>query len=177
MDALEFKRDCDHLVKGPRIVSTEFASQDVQKMAEEILELRKLSSLGAGKHEQKDEYDLGESEFLALDLLTKTESMNVGELQRGVGVLPAQMSRIIRSLEGKGDQPMVTCTLNPDDKRKIDVSITEAGRKAHQGYQKAKLASAMGILAGLDERDRNEFMRILRLIRTKIAEAADSSSK
>ncbi len=165
------------LAKDPGIVSTEFPPEDVQKMAEEILELRKLSSLGAAKRQQKDEYDLGESEFLALDLLTKTESLNVGELQRGVGVLPAQMSRIIRSLEGKGDRPLVTCALNPDDKRKIDVSITETGRKAHQAYQKEKLASAMGVLAGLDERDRSEFMRILRLIRANVTKTVNSSNK
>src|SRR5262249_31073412 len=43
--------------------------------------------------------DLKEIEFLTLSLLHKREKLIVGDIQRQLGVLPAQMSRIIRALE------------------------------------------------------------------------------
>jgi CRISPR system Cascade subunit CasE len=46
--------------------------------------------------------------------------MIVGDIQRLLGVLPAQMSRIIRSLENR-DRPLIACHINPRDKRKVDV--------------------------------------------------------
>src|SRR5262245_25850163 len=66
--------------------------------------------------------DLKEVEFLTLSLLQHRVSMIVGEIQRMLGVLPAQMSRIIRSLEDR-DEPLIICRINPRDKRKIDVCL------------------------------------------------------
>src|SRR4051812_1598542 len=62
--------------------------------------------------------DLKEDEFLTLSILHQHETLIVGDIQRQLGVLPAQMSRIIRSLEDR-DQPLIACSINPQDKRKI----------------------------------------------------------
>lgn len=150
---------------------TQPPSEEIRQMAEEIFEITKLSWLGSLTRKSEDEYDLSESEFLTIDILTKTDSMTVGELQRSIGVLPAQMSRIIRSLEAKVDQPLVACSLNPDDKRKIDVSLTDAGKQTRQAYQADKLGTTIAVLAELDEADRADFMRILRIMRKKLAQA------
>src|SRR5258708_39758558 len=72
--------------------------------------------------------DLKETEFLTLSALQGQGSMIVGDIQRILGVLPAQMSRVIRSLEER-DRPLISCHVNPRDKRKIDVSLTEDGEK------------------------------------------------
>src|SRR5438552_11441713 len=50
--------------------------------------------------------DLKEVEFLALAILHGRGTMIVGDIQRLLGVLPAQMSRIIRSLENR-ERPMI----------------------------------------------------------------------
>lgn len=149
--------------------------EQVQQMAEEIFEITKLSWMGSLKDTADDDYDLSESEFLALDLLTKCQSLTVGEIQRSIDVLPAQMSRIIRSLEHKAERPLVRCSLNPKDKRKIDVSITDEGREAHHAYQAAKLSTTLLVLSELNEADREEFMRILRLIRQKFVEVVSKA--
>ncbi len=159
------------LKRGFIIVTNQSDNEQIQQMAEEIFELTKLSWISGASDGAKDEYDLSESEFLTLDLLTKREPMNVGELQRSIGVLPAQMSRIIRSLEGKAERPLVECRLNPNDKRKIDVSLTDTGRQAHHAYQSDKLALTIDVLGDLAESDRSEFMRILRIIRQKFVQA------
>jgi DNA-binding MarR family transcriptional regulator len=149
-------------------LSTQSASQQIQAMAEEIFELQKLSWIGQASNEEKDEFDLSESEFLTLDMLVKNDSMTVGELQRSIGVLPAQMSRVIRNLERKAKKPLVNCALNPEDKRKIDVSISPTGQKAHRGYQAMKVAKSISVLSELDEDDRVQLMRLLGLIREKL---------
>src|SRR5262245_51103275 len=73
--------------------------------------------------------DLKEVEFLTLSLLQAHRTMIVGDIQRMLGVLPAQMSRIIRSLEAR-DRPLLSCRINSRDKRKVDVCLTAAGEKA-----------------------------------------------
>jgi DNA-binding MarR family transcriptional regulator len=150
-------------------------SKQIRQMAEEIFELQKLSWLSAMRNDTKNRHDLSESEFLTLDFLTKNESLSVGEIQRSIGVLPAQMSRVIRSLENKANQALVECRLNPHDKRKIDVSLTAQGRKAHQAYQSARMATTIGILTGLDESDLIDLMRIMRTIKEKLVQAYQSA--
>src|SRR5262245_21054046 len=70
--------------------------------------------------------DLKEIEFLTLAILQDHGTMIVGDIQRQLGVLPAQMSRVLRSLEMR-ERPMVACRINRSDKRKIDVCMTPAG--------------------------------------------------
>ncbi len=147
---------------------------ELEDMAAEIFELTKLSWVLADRAKTKIGSDLSESEFLALDLLDKNGKMTVGQLQRELGVLPAQMSRVIRSLEEKHDGPLVTCAINPEDKRKIDVSLTEAGCEAHQGYRSAKLSLTVETLRELDRRERREFMRILGHMRELLAKKLGS---
>src|SRR4051812_30528767 len=81
---------------------------------------------------------LKEVEFLTLALLHGRGTMIVGDIQRLLGVLPAQMSRIIRALETR-ERPMVACHINPQDKRKVDVRMTPAGEKALHDYQSVQI--------------------------------------
>lgn len=138
--------------------------EQLKEFAEEIFELSK--HIWAAQSRSKGQTEITETEFLALDILIKANRpLTVGDIQRQIGVLPAQMSRIVRSLESKSDQPLIQCKINPSDKRKVDVELTPAGRKAHQSYRQIKLGSAEKILLGLNEEDRAEFMRILRMVR------------
>ena len=70
--------------------------------------------------------DLKEVEFLTLAILHDRGTAIVGDIQRMLGILPAQMSRVIRSLENR-PEPLIACRINPRDKRKIDVCLTESG--------------------------------------------------
>src|SRR5437588_3603449 len=70
--------------------------------------------------------DLKEVEFLTLSLLHDNGTMIVGDIQRLLGILPAQMSRVIRALENR-DRPLIHCRINTRDKRKIDVVLTGSG--------------------------------------------------
>jgi len=134
-------------------------------MVAEIFDLMKVASAArarvrSGKHEE-----ITETEFLALDTLVESESLTVGEIQKRIGVLPAQMSRIIRSLETKAGESFVECKINATDRRRIDVKLTPKGIKAHHAYRAARLSFVTAMLADLSPQDRQIFMSIIRTVR------------
>ncbi len=104
--------------------------------------------------------DLKEVEFLTLSVLRRHDTLIVGEIQRMLGVLPAQMSRIIRSLEGR-ERPLIACRINPQDKRKIDVALTPDGVLAFEDYQTARVRTIASVLRGLDDDERDDLHRLL----------------
>ena len=141
--------------------------QTLQQYADEILDISKELWTVQASFKIKDHPELTETEFLALDILAKSpQPLSVGEIQKHIGVLPAQMSRVIRCLEKRMEEPLVQCKINPLDKRKVDVELTEAGRRSHQEYRNVKLACIQQMLTSLCEADQQELMRILRLVRT-----------
>lgn len=146
--------------------------QSIQRLALVMFDLTKRNWLQSQREKFKGGYDLSESEFLALDALEDVTSLSVGELRRHVGVLPAQMSRIIKALEQRYDEKLVLCAINPEDKRKIDVSITPKGRAAVGAYRRAKIMASIEALRSLSDEDLEAFMRIL----DRLAAVADPTN-
>lgn len=112
--------------------------------------------------------DLKELEFLTLSILHQQETMIVGDIQRLLGVLPAQMSRIIRSLETH-PRPLITCRINPHDKRKIDVCLTAAGEKALEDYEAQRVQGIIDLLQKLPEDELDNLDHLL----DKLSDALD----
>jgi DNA-binding MarR family transcriptional regulator len=104
--------------------------------------------------------DLKEVEFLTLTILHERGKMIVGDIQRILGVLPAQMSRIIRSLEDR-DRPLITCQINPRDKRKVDVCMTPAGEKALTEYEAVRTNRLVELIRDLPEDEQEELNRLV----------------
>jgi DNA-binding MarR family transcriptional regulator len=104
--------------------------------------------------------DLKEVEFLTLAILHAHDTMIVGDIQRLLGVLPAQMSRIIRSLEGR-QSPLIVCQINPRDKRKIDVRLTSAGTRALLEYQDIRVRKLTELLQSLPEEEHDDLSRLI----------------
>lgn len=141
-------------------------AEQLKAFADEIFEASTAAWKAQSRERGQLETELSETEFLALDILADSDKpRTVGEIQREIGVLPAQMSRVVRALEHKGNSPLVRCSINAADKRKVDVELTEAGRRVHRAYRQIKLGTIQDVLEKLGSDDRNEFMRILRLMR------------
>ncbi len=134
-------------------------------MADEIFELVKIASAVRTRAKGEQSEELTEAEFLAIDVLIHGQPMTVGEIQKRIGVLPAQMSRLIRSLESKRDGAFVSCSINPGDRRKIDVAVTDEGRNAYDAYRELRTRFARLILSDLGTEERESFMGILRHIK------------
>jgi DNA-binding MarR family transcriptional regulator len=133
----------------------------ISRLALQMFEMTKRTWLQTQREKFKGGYDLSESEFLALDALERVLHLSVGELRRFVGVLPAQMSRVIKALEQRYDEKLVLCAINRLDKRKIDVSITAKGRRAVQAYRRAKILAIVEALQPLSVCDLRLLTEIL----------------
>lgn len=127
--------------------------QTIRDMALFVFELTKRTWFESQREKLKGGYDLSESEYLALAALENVTSLSVGELRKHVGVLPAQMSRILKALEQRYDEKLVLCSINSKDKRKIDVSITPRGRRAVEAYRQAKIKASIAAFEALSDRD------------------------
>jgi DNA-binding MarR family transcriptional regulator len=147
--------------------------QAIQNLARRIFAITVRTWIGSQREKMKGGYDLSESEFLALAALESVDCLSVGELRREVGVLPAQMSRIIKALEYRYDEKLVVCSINAKDKRKIDVAITARGRRAVEAYRRAKILATVDALRSLSDRDLSALLRILNEIQ-KVFERADA---
>jgi DNA-binding MarR family transcriptional regulator len=104
--------------------------------------------------------DLREVEFFSLAILQERSTMIVGDIQRILGILPAQMSRIIRSLETR-EAPLITCRINPVDKRKINVCLTPAGIKALHEYQAQRTNRLVELIRDLPEDEQEDLNRLV----------------
>ena len=146
--------------------------QLIETLAYQIFELTKRTWLQTQREKMRGGYDLSESEFLALDALHHFGPMSVGQLRRHVGVLPAQMSRVIKALEQRYDEKLVLCAINPQDKRKIDVTLTPTGRRAVAAYRRAKITASVEALGVLPDEDLQAFVRIFDQLRRRAAAGA-----
>jgi DNA-binding MarR family transcriptional regulator len=144
------------------------AASSLDQMAEEIFSLTVMS--WRERLAARDGTELSETQYLAIESLANSQQpLTVGEIQRAIGVLPAQMSRIILSLEQGFDKPLIRRELNQHDKRKIDVHLLPEGREMHQEFRRSRLSKTVEILKNLSDKDRQEFVRICRRIRELVA--------
>ena len=141
------------------------ASDPLEPLALEMFEMTKIMWAKAQRAKPESAYDLTEAEFLALDELQRHACLTVGELQKCIRVLPAQMSRIIKGLETKYDQPLLTCAINTEDKRRIDLRITAVGRTAADTFRRAKLETTLAWLKALSPADLEVMARLVRSMR------------
>lgn len=154
------------------VVSSNVTGLVLRQMAEELFSMQTLAALTRSRSRRKGAVELSDLEFLALDVLSRREnSLTVGEVQKSIGVLPAQMSRIVRALERRSDGALIRCEINRTDKRKVDVHITREGRQLLRNYKDVRIEAMMSFLGALSQNDCREFMRICRAIRGSIEAA------
>ncbi len=139
------------------------AEARTEEIAQDLFEVVTHLCLAVPRGRRRPD-SLKEVEYLTLTLLQGRESMIVGDIQRVLGVLPAQMSRIIRSLESRA-APLVSCRINPRDKRKIDVCLTDVGRKAFMDYQTVRVNRIVQLLRDLPEDDQEDLTQLLEKVR------------
>lgn len=135
------------------------AGHRVEDIAQDLFEVVTQICLSTLRGRRRNG-NLKEVEFLTLSLLYSQGTMIVGDIQRLLCVLPAQMSRVIRALENR-TQPFIQCRINSRDKRKIDVVLTEAGEKALLDYQGERVGRIVERLHNLADDDQEDILRLL----------------
>ncbi|GIW80629.1 MAG: hypothetical protein KatS3mg105_2436 [Gemmatales bacterium] len=140
-----------------------FTAGNKLDIARELFDVMSHVCFNASRGRRRQD-GLKEIEFYTLSILHERGTMNVGDIQRILGVLPAQMSRIIRALETAAP-PLVQCGINPNDKRKIDVHITEHGVKALNDYRDARVSRIAELLHDLNDDEQENITHLLFRIR------------
>ena len=135
------------------------AGNRLEEIAQELLAVMTQLALSTQSHHRRG-VELKELEFLTLSILSSRPTMIVGDIQRLLGVLPAQMSRIIRSLENR-QPPLIECQINASDKRKVDVRLTSAGRRTLGEFQEVRVQKLVGLLKGASDEDHDELSRLV----------------
>ena len=148
----------------------------LNSMAEEIFDLTTLASIRRARSRSSRSGEVSESEFLTLDILAKHQPVTIGEIQKRIGVVPAQMSRIVKGLEDRTPKSYIHCSINAKDRRRIDVAITPEGRSAYEKYRSTRLSSTLDTLSALSPKDLNDFMRVLRKIKQRISDNLDAGA-
>ena len=111
--------------------------------------MRKLKCAGDIMH--------GEMMILAF-LRNRGESVGPGELSREAEISTARVAAALNSLEKKG---LITRTPSEDDRRRLWVSLTDAGRKYVDKKREGMIEYHAMMLESLGETDSRELVRIL----------------
>lgn len=138
--------------------------QRVEEVAQDLFEVVTQICLSALRGRRRSG-ELKEVEFLTLSILHGQGTMIVGDIQRILGILPAQMSRVIRALENR-ERPMIQCRINSRDKRKIDVCMTPYGDKALLDYQSVRVGRIVERLQHISDEDQEDLLRVLHKLHT-----------
>ncbi len=128
---------------------------DYSQLAEKMLDIRaQLSHLPAG--EAVTEASGGE--YLALSfLLMKGEKSCPSELRDRMGVTSARIAAMLKHLEQKG---WVKRSADPDDERRVIVSLTGDGRAMINEWRSEALGRVAAALGALGEEEAREYVRL-----------------
>lgn len=136
--------------------------EDFRALAQEVLE--EFGRLGHRMTANMRNARRGESGVLhglacSASPLTPSELATLGHLSS------ARVANVLRSLEEKG---LVTREHSQADRRRVTVSLTEAGRAEDKRHKREFEELASGFLAQLGEDDARDMLRILRRVNQTI---------
>lgn len=80
-------------------------------------------------------------------------------ISHDMDISSARIAAALNSLEGKG---YITRCIDKNDRRKIVVELTEAGKKQEEEKKKCIMETTAGMLKYLGEEDAKHFVRILK---------------
>jgi DNA-binding MarR family transcriptional regulator len=88
-----------------------------------------------------------------------------GEISGEMGISSARIAAALNSLEKKG---LVTRRIDPEDRRRILVELTEQGAAQAQEHTEEVLNNITIMLSQLDEHDAREYVRITAILAKSI---------
>jgi DNA-binding MarR family transcriptional regulator len=115
-------------------------------------------------------WDVTPSQLRALGTLMRHGAARPGELAKHLGIAARSATEVVDALQERG---LVRRETDPDDRRATRVVVTDAGRELTAALRQARSAEADRVFAGLDDADRTELERLLRLL---LAEATPADA-
>ncbi|MGJ7901364.1 MarR family winged helix-turn-helix transcriptional regulator [Lysobacter sp. 1R34A] len=110
-------------------------------------------------------HDLTFSQFITLKELA-IGTAGVTELARAAQLNPGAMTRLLDKLESRG---LVARVADPDDRRAINIHLTEAGSAIWTDIDQCGRRVRERAMAGLSENDRDQLYRLLEQVRDNLS--------
>lgn len=94
-------------------------------------------------------------------LLYVQDNVSAGRLTEQLHVVPGRMTDILKSLENKG---FISRRRNEEDRRKVNVCITEKGREEAREMRSYISKEYQGMFKILGKKDTEELIRLLKIV-------------
>ena len=127
---------------------------DYRKLAEEFLVHMYLFRKN---RPQKRIYDSLQGEAFALHSIVSSGDTTPSEISEDIELSGARVAAILNSLENKG---YITRQIDKSDRRRILVTITEAGKIKEMEYRNEIINLTVAMLKRLGDKDAGEYIRI-----------------
>lgn len=138
---------------------------DYEKLAHEYMEV--MHQMRRRKT-QKQLNDSMHGENFVLFFIHKHEGNVIpSDLSNEMGITSARIAATLNSLEGKG---FITRRIDIEDRRRILVDLTDAGREQVQNQYQMIMKAITNMLQFIGEDDAKEFLRILKKLADKVPE-------
>jgi DNA-binding MarR family transcriptional regulator len=106
-------------------------------------------------------WEVTPSQLRALGTLMRHGPVRPSALAKHLGIAPRSATEVVDALEERG---LVRRETDPDDRRATLVVVTDHGTEVARAIRGARAAEADRLFAGLDDADRAELERLLRLL-------------
>ena len=137
---------------------------DYTELADEFL--RYMHSFRRFKPQQQINESMQGEAFALHHIATSDGHIIPSEISSAVGISSARIAATLNSMESKG---YITRQIDPSDRRRILVTLTDKGREQEAEYRSKLAETIERMLKLLGEHDANEYIRIMR----KMAELAE----
>lgn len=138
------------------------------KLAEEFLE--QMSLFRRFEPQQKINESMRGEGFVLHHIAMNKDHIIPSEISEAIGISGARIAATLNSLESKG---CITRKIDPSDRRKILVELTDKGRAQDEEHRLMLIGVIEKMLRLLGEHDAKEYIRISR----KMAELAECGDK
>ncbi len=129
---------------------------DYRALAEELL--RKMYFLNKSRPQRRINEGMRGEAFVLQYVIFHDGPVQPNEISRFMNISTARMAAALNGLERKG---MLTRRIDPGDRRRILVELTEEGRRYADGQRLEMLDHLTRVIERLGEHDAVEFVRIM----------------
>ncbi|MDR0219920.1 MAG: MarR family transcriptional regulator [Lachnospiraceae bacterium] len=129
---------------------------DYTQLALEFME--KMQLLHKAKPKKNLDDALHGEAFVLHFLANAEEEVLPGEIGQAMNVSSARIAQTLNNIEKKG---FITRQIDPRDRRKIKVRLTQEGKAEAEKHHQKLVAWTTAILASLGEQDAKEYIRIM----------------
>ncbi|MCL2044815.1 MAG: MarR family winged helix-turn-helix transcriptional regulator [Oscillospiraceae bacterium] len=138
---------------------------DFSKLAEELIQHNEDMQRMRSERPQRiiDESTRGEGAVLRFVFDKDGEDVLPSEISKGIRISTARIAATLNSLEGKS---LITRKIDPQDRRKILVQITDAGKEQAAKELAHLYEQTTNMLKHLGEHDAKEYVRIMKKFAT-----------